>query len=84
MTTIAIVRRPAGLAFVTVALLAMAAQAPAQGDDQEESYGTIEEVIVYAQKRLESLQDIPVAVSAMTGDEYTGRPPLERPLTRSR
>ena len=32
------------------------------------AYGQIEEVIVTAQKRSESLQDVPIAVSAFTGD----------------
>ena len=32
------------------------------------AYGALEEIIVTAQKRSESLQDVPVAVSAFTGD----------------
>ena len=35
--------------------------------------GTLEEIIVTAQKREERLQDVPVAVAALTGDAITNR-----------
>ncbi len=46
MTTIATIRRRAGLASITFAFLAFAGQAQAQGDEEEPQYVTIEEIIV--------------------------------------
>jgi outer membrane receptor protein involved in Fe transport len=42
--------------------------APAQAQSQSRSQFTLEEVIVTAQKRAESLQDVPISVLALSGD----------------
>ncbi|WP_293781737.1 TonB-dependent receptor [Sphingosinicella sp.] len=58
-----------------VALLlstAMAAPAFAQ-DAATEVSGGLEEIVVTAQKRSQNLQDVPVAVSAFTGDDLAAR-----------
>ncbi len=54
--------RPVSLVAVAVAT-ALAAQAHAQAP-----VGTLEEIVVTAQKRTESLQDVPVAVTTYSGD----------------
>ncbi|MBL0925357.1 MAG: TonB-dependent receptor [Sphingomonadaceae bacterium] len=62
-------------AFVMAALmvsppaLAQGAEAP----DSEEVSGGIEEIIVTARKRDENVQDIPVAVTALSGDALAAR-----------
>ena len=50
-------------------LLCIASPA-AFSQDQQETF-ILEEVIVTAQKRSQSLQDVPVAVSALTGQQIT-------------
>lgn len=54
---------------LTIAISAVLA-AQAQAQDQEEDAGSLvmEEVVVTATKREQSLQDIPIAVTALTGD----------------
>jgi iron complex outermembrane receptor protein len=60
------------LLAVTTLLAAMAVPATtlAQSDSEEEAgSGLIEEIIVTATRREESLMEVPIAVTAMTGDE---------------
>jgi iron complex outermembrane recepter protein len=59
-------------AFAPMALIAAGAAgvvgAPAaQAQQEEKAQGALEEIVVTARKRTESLQDTPVAISAMTG-----------------
>lgn len=61
------VRSILGLA-VASQLLAQAVPAIAQ-DDQADGGVILEEIIVTAQKRAESLQDVPIAVSVVSGDK---------------
>ncbi|MFZ5720169.1 MAG: TonB-dependent receptor [Pseudomonadota bacterium] len=53
--------------FVSSALLAASIGAPAYG--QSNSPNTIEELVVTAEKREQSLQDVPVAISAFTSEQ---------------
>ena len=75
-------RRPQGVStaalatlFVVPALAAAQDVAPVpaaarQGDPSvEATSGALEEIVVTAQKRAESLQDVPVSVTALTADE---------------
>jgi iron complex outermembrane recepter protein len=71
---LAVRRRNAVRAAVIVALLAggnahaqQAASAPATDNSDEK----LEEIVVTAQKREQSLQDVPIAITAITGDELT-------------
>ena len=57
--------RPAALASTTLAGWLFSAPAWAQAD----ASASLEEVVVTAQKRAERLQDVPVAVSALSGDQ---------------
>jgi iron complex outermembrane receptor protein len=64
-------RQPLGVA---VAALIAAAGAPtavlAQSDEEEKfDVGAIEEIIVTAQRREQAIQDVPMAISAFTGQE---------------
>src|SRR4051812_40720385 len=45
------------------------AQAQAQAGGQEQSATGIESIVVTARRREESLQDVPVAISALTADQ---------------
>jgi len=54
-----------------VATLALAAPAHAQSDGAEPS--EIQEIVVTAQKRAERLQDVPLAVTAVSGDALANR-----------
>ena len=58
-----------GLAGLLMAALPQATHA----EDTTESGNVIEEVIVTATKREESIQDVPVAVSAFTGEDLSAR-----------
>ena len=51
---------PIALAFAVVSM---------QAAGQEEGPPTLEEILVTAQKRVESLQEVPISVSAVTGDK---------------
>ncbi len=54
----------AGTAIVAASAIA----APAFAQEAEESIGGLREIIVTAQKREQSLQDVPIAVTAVTGE----------------
>ena len=59
--------RPNKLSFAISAVLAApAATAVAQDQDQESSAGHLEEILVTATKRAESMQDIPQSIQAIT------------------
>jgi iron complex outermembrane receptor protein len=60
--------------FITIALALSANINAQQNESDGEEIRTLEEVIVTAQKREQSLQDVPVTVSAFSGDfiEQTG------------
>lgn len=51
--------------------ISLAASPVVQAQDEDFSSLTLEEVVVTAQKRTESLQDVPVAVDALSGDQLT-------------
>ena len=51
-------------AAISLSLLPLASQSIAQED-------TVEEVIVTAQKRAESLQDVPISMTAISGDKIS-------------
>ncbi|MDY0067172.1 MAG: hypothetical protein RBS02_12390, partial [Steroidobacteraceae bacterium] len=40
---------------------------------QDSSAGLLEEIVVTAQKRAESLQDVPISITALSGEELTKR-----------
>jgi len=52
-----------------VILLTPAVSSAQTGSEEEDSAGTIEEIIVTATRREESLMEVPIAVTAFTGDE---------------
>ncbi len=52
----------------TLMSLAFSFIAPSASAQDDASQGYIEEIIVFAQKREQDVQDVPVAVSAITGD----------------
>ena len=54
-----------------LALLGLGAPAYAQGDGDEEAGRMLEEVIVTAQKREQTLQEVPLTVTAFSGDFVT-------------
>ena len=60
-------------AAVTSALLTASFGVHAQQDDDAQMAGLIEEVVVTARKREETLQDVPISVSATTGQQLTQR-----------
>jgi iron complex outermembrane recepter protein len=57
------------IAGIEASITAGAAETPVAVEAT--SAGTLEEVVVTAQKRSEKLQDVPLAVTALTGDELT-------------
>ena len=57
----------AGLASVGVVLLTTSGLAYSAGSSGETS-GALEEIVVTAQKRSESLQDVPISIAVLTGD----------------
>ncbi len=59
--------RPGFLAPAALALCITLAGAPAQAQNQIE--GVLEEITVTAQRREERLQDVPISISTMTGDD---------------
>jgi len=56
------------ISFIAVAALAAAAHAAVAADEEQPSAG-ISEVVVTAQRRSESIQDVPITVQAMTGEQ---------------
>ena len=68
---------PGRVSLCTAAILAMplAPAARADEDNNEERGGPVrlEEIVVTATKRAESLQDVPVAVTAITGEDIAAR-----------
>ena len=57
------------LACASLLACGVAGAAAAQGSGTAPSAGAIEEVLVTARRRAENLQDVPVAVTALSGDE---------------
>src|SRR5262245_19434064 len=55
-------------AAVAMALAGASGNAHAQDEAAAAEGGGLEEVVVTAQKREESIQDVPIAVTALTGD----------------
>ncbi len=53
--------------FATIALGGMIAAAPANAQ-QSDTSGVLEDIVVTAQKRSENLQDVPIAMSAITAE----------------
>lgn len=64
---------------VSVSLMALSATAPAWAQDAAEDEGGIQEILVTAQKIAENVQDVPIAVTAISGDrlEQAGTTSLE-------
>ena len=60
-------------AAITGALLASSFAVSAQQGGGEESAGVMEEVVVTSRKREETLQDVPISVSATTEQQLTQR-----------
>ena len=63
------------VAGVAVALAGLAAGPALAQDDDRPSQAVLEEIIVTAQKRVQTLQDVPASVSAISGDtvrDYLG------------
>jgi len=58
---------------ILAAMLAMPATSFAQTASEDEAKSGVSEIIVTAQKREENLQDVPVAVSAFSGDTLVER-----------
>ena len=61
------------VALSGASLSARAADEP-NAASPESSAGPLEEVVVTAQRREERLQDVPVAISAVTGEELAANP----------
>ena len=57
------------VALASAAHAAIAADAPAAPADEEQSSAGITEVVVTAQRRSESIQDVPITVQAVTGEQ---------------
>jgi iron complex outermembrane receptor protein len=57
-----------GALFVTTAIGALALPMQVQAQEAEQDEGGLTEIIVTAQKREQSLQDVPIAVTAVTGE----------------
>lgn len=64
---------------VSVSLMALSATAPAWAQDAAEDEGGIQEIVVTAQKVAENVQDVPIAVTALSADrlEQAGTTSLE-------
>ncbi|WP_164844045.1 TonB-dependent receptor [Croceicoccus ponticola] len=53
---------------LSVAAVAMAGSAHAQDSTDQQSTGGLSEIVVTAQKQAQNLQDVPISVTAVTGD----------------
>ena len=58
-----------GISIALGTVLLMPATALAQDDAEKANSNTLEEVVVTATRREESLMEVPIAVTAMTGEE---------------
>ncbi|MGH8167792.1 MAG: hypothetical protein ACREQ1_11165, partial [Woeseiaceae bacterium] len=58
---------PVAIAAVTAMALVVTVE-PAQAQDSRRTGGVLEEIVVTAQKREQSLQDVGVAVTAFSGE----------------
>jgi iron complex outermembrane recepter protein len=56
---------------ITPAMMTVFATLPIPGLSQSKVAGTLEEVVVTARKRTESLQEVPIAITAMSGEELS-------------
>ena len=63
----------AGLFIAAPAAIAQDAQAPAAAEAAAAPDGGIEDIVVTARRREESLQDTPIAISAVSGDAIAAR-----------
>jgi len=61
---------PVALATVQISTL-VSAQTPAESRSPADTYEVLQEVTVTAQKRLESAQDVPIAITAFSGKTLT-------------
>ena len=61
------------LATTAAAAIQIVSASAAQAQASDAEAGGLEEIIVTAQKRAENIQDIPAAVSAISGDELLNR-----------
>ncbi|SPU54772.1 Ferric hydroxamate uptake [Brevundimonas vesicularis] len=59
------------------ATVAQDAEAAAQAANVDQSAATVDDIVVTARRRAESLQDVPVAVTAVTGEQLEARGALD-------
>ena len=62
------------LASAVAAVLAACPTYAVRAQTSEPSSGKLEEIIVTAQRREESLQDVPLAIQALTGETLSPKP----------
>ena len=65
--------RPSGFTIASAIALGLGATPNAFAQDASADSQSLEEVIVTAQKRDEKLQNVPIAVSAFTGEQLQAR-----------
>lgn len=66
-------RFAAGVSFVSLAAAAAASLAPSQALAADDKSGTVKEVVVTAEYRQQSLQQTPISMTAVTGDQLAER-----------